>query len=292
MERVTTTPASSLPRISIVTPSLNQAEFLEQTILSVTTQDYPHVEHIVIDGGSTDGTVDVLRRYDHALAFWGSGSDQGQADAINKGLAHVTGNVIGIINSDDSYLPGALTAAGSHFAARQDSTWACGTTIMFGADRPPSVPDVKVPANLLRLLTWRYQAPQPGMFWRLPSAELRLDTRWRYCFDHALYARLLYEGHRCDFLDQPLAAYRLHSESKTSSEWEGFEREFDEIAKEWLPKLPWTWRRQVEAVLFLRTSLSESRRSDLIRAVLSWPAILRRRVFWGTLRRHALPSLK
>jgi glycosyltransferase involved in cell wall biosynthesis len=280
-----------LPRISIVTPSLNQSSFLEQAILSVHHQDYPAVEHIVIDGGSTDGSVEVLERYDDVLKFWRSSPDQGQADAINTGLTHATGEVIGVINSDDVYLPGALAAVGTYFAGRPESVWLCGSTIIFGRGRPPHMPEVDVPRSLLRLLTWRYDAPQPGMFWRLPAEKLRLDTRWRYCFDHALYARLLSEGERCELLDVPIAGYRLHPESKTSAEWEGFEREFDEIAREYLPTLSWSWRRQVQAILHLRASLKENRRSDVARALAAWPAILRRRVFWGTVRRHLNPSL-
>jgi glycosyltransferase involved in cell wall biosynthesis len=281
----------SLPPMSIITPSLNQGQFLEQAILSVLHQEYPRVEHIVIDGGSTDRSLEVLRRYDRVLKYWSSEPDEGQADAINRGLAHATGEVIGIINSDDVYLPGALMAVGAHLAERPESTWVCGRTVMYGPDRVPEVPAVELPRDLLQLLTWRYQAPQPGMFWRLPKERLRLDTRWRYCFDHALYARLLSEDERCDFLDLPIAAYRLHSDSKTIDQWQGFETEFDEIAKEYLPRLSWSWRRQVQAILYLRASLIEDRRSDLARGLVAWPPILRRRVFWGTLRRHLNPSL-
>jgi glycosyltransferase involved in cell wall biosynthesis len=291
MSEATRVDPTQVPHISIVTPSYNQEAFLEQTILSVLHQDYPDVEHIVIDGGSTDGSVRILRRYDRVLKYWSSGPDKGQADAINTGLSHATGEVIGIINSDDLYLPGALTAVGCYFANRPRSTWVCASTIMFGGGTPPYIPKVEVPRDLLRLLTWRYNAPQPGMFWRLPPERLRLETRWRYCFDHALYSRLLTEGERCEFFDLPIAGYRLHPKSKTRAESEGFEREFDQIAREYLPRLPWTWRRQVQAILYLRASLIEDRRSDLARGVAVWPAILRRRVFWGTLRRHLNPSL-
>ncbi len=111
---------SSLPRVSIVTPSFNQAAFLEETIQSVLSQDYPNLEYIIIDGGSTDGSVEIIKKYADKLAYWVSEKDTGQADAINKGLIRVTGEIVAWLNSDDIYLPGTIRAAVEALQAHPD----------------------------------------------------------------------------------------------------------------------------------------------------------------------------
>ena len=118
----TTVNGQAWPRITIVTPSFNQAQYLEETIRSVLLQGYPNLEYLVFDGGSTDGSVDILRRYDRFLDAWVSERDKGQSDAINKGLARCTGTIVNWLCSDDVLLPGALFRVGEAFTKSREST--------------------------------------------------------------------------------------------------------------------------------------------------------------------------
>ena len=209
-----------LPLVSVVTPSLNQGAFIEEAIRSVLQQDYPSIEHIVVDGGSTDGTLDVLRRYSHVR--WISERDDGQAEALNKGFAMARGDVFGWLNSDDLYLPGAIGAA---IGVLRET--GCG--LVHGGWRQIDehgslLRDVEaVPFDLRRQLNYANLVAQPGALFTRQAFEAvgGVDVSYRYAMDYELFLRI---GARFEVrhVDRLLGAYRYHPRSKTVAEAEGF----------------------------------------------------------------------
>ena len=209
-----------LPLVSVVTPSLNQGAFIEETIRSVLDQDYPRIEHIVVDGGSTDGTIDVLRRQSHLR--WVSQPDGGQADAVNKGFGMARGEIFGWLNSDDMYLPGAVSAA-------VEALLASGSALVHGGWRRIDASGrvinevAAVPFDLRRQLNYANLVAQPGALFTREAFEAvgGLDVSYRYAMDYELFLRI---GERFPVrhVDRTLGVYRYHPESKTVSEAEGF----------------------------------------------------------------------
>jgi glycosyltransferase involved in cell wall biosynthesis len=282
------------PKLSIVTPSFNQGRFLEETILSVLNQNYPNLEYIVIDGGSTDESVEVIRRYEKHLAYWISEKDRGQVHAIDKGIEKATGDIFAFINSDDVYLPGAFAAVANHFESHPRSEWICGDTIMFGEGNATELIRAVVPKSAAHCLSWSYKAPQPGHFWKHDLVRTGFDEAWPYDFDHDLYVRLLLAGQKCEHVPLPLAGYRLHAASKTVAEGQHQIEEFDRSAEVYEDRLQGADRRWCRATRYLRRACAASeggRRTEsthwLMRALATYPEGLAHRPFWGCLRKLA-----
>jgi glycosyltransferase involved in cell wall biosynthesis len=210
----------TLPRLTVITPSLNQGPYLERTILSVLDQEYPHLEYIVMDGGSTDGSIEILRRYDDRIAYWQSEPDAGQSWAINRGIERATGDVIAYINSDDYYLPGAFAAALPLFEQR-DVQWVAGATEYRETDGTletlwvPQQPRGPRP----RWVRNSWYVPQASSFWRRDVFDehglLREDLH--FVFDTEFGLRLALAGVRPRTLDRPLAVRYLHDEAKSAT---------------------------------------------------------------------------
>ena len=287
----------TLPKLSIITPSFNQAAFLEQTILSVLEQNYEALEFIVIDGGSTDGSLEIIRKYENQLAYWVSEKDRGQAHALNKGLGRATGEIVAYLNSDDLYLPDAFAAVVNYLRDHPECEWLCGDTLMFGEGTKDQVVSAVVPKSAAHALSWAYTAPQPGMFWKRELLSEGFAEQWRYCFDHELYVRLLLAGRKCEHLPVTVAAYRLHASSKTVAEGNLFDGEFDQIAAIYEPRLSGGGRRWCAATRLLRVSFEASRAgrrraaaSSLFQALLIHPESISGRPFWGCFRQLLLPT--
>lgn len=231
-----------LPKISIVTPSFNQGQFIEENVLSIKGQNYPALEHIVIDGGSTDNTLEVLQRYKDHFASRVSEKDDGQYDAINKGFALSTGEVMAWLNSDDVYLPGALRVVGEVFQRFSRIEWL--TTRFPIAIAEDGMPIKVTPvygftrAGFLRGdnlpgLGWPATCyiQQESTFWRRSLWERtggRLDTSYRIAGDFDLWARF-FEHAELYSVDVPIGCFRRHDNQRTSTSFANYAEEAKRI---------------------------------------------------------------
>lgn len=202
------------PLVSIVTPSFNQAQYLEQTLRSVLEQDYPRIEYIVIDGASTDGSVDLIRKYQDRLAYWVSEKDSGQAEAINKGLARATGDIVAWINSDDFYFPGAIASVVKAFESHPEAGLIYGDTVAVD-EKGEFIHFPKYAQwDLEDLLTFNIIG-QPAVFMRrdvLLEAGF-LDPSFHFLLDHQLWIRLASRAPTM-YVPERWAAGRFHEFAK------------------------------------------------------------------------------
>lgn len=293
----------NLPLVSIVTPSYNQVRFLEQTILSVLNQDYQRIEYIVIDGGSIDGSVDIIRKYEHQLAYWVSEEDRGQAHAISKGWKRAKGEIIAYLNSDDTYVvPDAVSRAVD--ALQANPSWGmvygdCGVIDEASAliGYRPTIPfDMK---GLLRLC---YYISQPATFFRRSSVEAGggIDETLYYVMDYDLYLRVGLTYQAGCLPGEHLANYRVHRDAKSASLGVRYVRETEKVISRTLadPRLPFSPNgvaKQAYGVLYFDHAamlVSCGRQAEarpwLWRAVRLYPGVARmyarnRQFFWVAL---------
>jgi len=203
------------PSISIVTPSYNQGEFIESTILSILNQNYPSLQLIVIDGGSTDNTVEILKRYSDRIAYWVSEPDAGQAAALNKGFEYATGDIMCYLNSDDLLLPGALCSVSNFFEANPDQKWLVSSTLV-GCDLESAT--IWDPRSVcLEEFLAGQTFPQQGVFWRaniLPYPWF-CET-FNFILDAEFFARLYRVCGQPAVLAVITSFFRQHADAKTS----------------------------------------------------------------------------
>lgn len=217
-------------RISVVTPSYNQGEYIEATLRSVLEQGYPDLEYLVMDGGSTDGTLAILERYRDRLTYV-SERDRGQAHAINKGLARATGDVLAWLNSDDLYLPDTLATVARLFAGRPDIDVVYGDIIIIDSDGEPLLYRPEIDFDYTILLYGTNYVYQPAVFWRRRATEAAglLDESLRYALDWEYFLRMARVGMRFWHAPQYLAGFRWHAAAKSSQDMAGWRQEIQAV---------------------------------------------------------------
>jgi glycosyltransferase involved in cell wall biosynthesis len=208
--------STSLPKVTIITPSYNQARYLEASIRSVLEQDYQNIEYIVVDGGSKDGSVEIIRKYQDRLAWWVSEKDKGHADALNKGFSHASGEILAWLNSDDIYLPGAVSEAVSILQARPEVGMVYATANLINDEGRIIGRFSSKQTDYHHLLRGSVHIPQATTFFR--AALWRqvgpLDLSLFFSFDYDLWVRLA-KVSELSYVPRIWANFRLHNQGKS-----------------------------------------------------------------------------
>ncbi len=207
------------PKLSIITPSYNQGEYIEETIRSILWQGYPNLEYIIVDGGSTDNTVSIIKKYEPFLTRWVSEADRGQADAINKGLHQATGDIVAWLNSDDVYPEGTFVTVAQTMSDHPEVDVLYGNCYFVDEHSRRIKSDFfGQPFNLKSFLFQNY-IPQPSTFLRLASLSdvALIDEHYQFCMDYEFWWRLAFADKTFQYCPELWSAYRLHETSKTVS---------------------------------------------------------------------------
>jgi len=260
------------PLVSVITPSFNQARYLEATIQSVLSQDYAPIEYILIDGASTDGSTAIIRKYEDHFAYWVSEKDNGQAEAINKGLSRAKGEIVAWLNSDDYYLPNTVSAAVRVFESNPNVVMVYGDMLAVD-EQGQTINILKYRQLSLEDLLCFQIIGQPSVFFRRAALEKTglLDTSLHFLLDHHLWIRIAQQG-KILHIPQTWSAARYHAEAKNRAKAAEFGREAFRI-------LDWTKGRAglMEAVSGVeRRARASAHRVDaryLLDGGKSWPAL-------------------
>lgn len=220
------------PKITVITPSFNQVNFLERTILSVLNQNYPNLEYIIIDGGSMDGSVELIRKYEKFLAYWVSEKDDGQSQAINKGLRRATGEWVAWQNSDDIFYPGTFSSLAEAVKNNSQSILFVGNMNLID-EHDKIINNLKyVTPTYKSLLAEGMVLTNQAAFWRRDLHEKigYLNENLHYGFDFEWFLRVLLTG-RATHVNQTWGGLRMHLQTKTSKFQAKFDQEYLEIRR-------------------------------------------------------------
>jgi glycosyltransferase involved in cell wall biosynthesis len=264
----------SRPLVSVVTTSYEHAPYLEETLRSVLEQDYPRIEYLVVDDGSTDGSGEIVRRFADRFAWWSVQENEGQVAALNRAFSHATGDVLGFVNSDDTLLPGAVSRMVAELERDPELLLVYGSAV-WTDERSQPVGTLEAgewdPARLAR--TGLQPVPQPASLWTRRAWELAgpfNPDSWSL-FDTEFYLRLSVAGRAARLPPPPLATFRLHAGSKSMSRFERMADECVRFAEDFYggPEFPESLRpyaRQGRASFYRRAALNCYAAGDLRRA--------------------------
>lgn len=273
------------PRVSIVTPSFNQVQFLEQTIQSVLSQGYPNLEYMVVDGGSKDGSVEIIRKYEAQISWWVSEADHGQSEACNKGWNRATGEIIGWLNSDDVLLPGAIDKMVKTFQQNPEMGLIYGDVLSMDADGNVF--------NIMRFDDWGLDdlmkfniISQPGVFMRREILEKAgyLDGEMHFLQDHHLWLKMVQLA-PMHYLRETIAAARYHAAAKNVGAGARYGKDAYKIV-EWMQTQPelaermkkigrqvWAGAHRINARYLLDGGDAKAAIKAYWRCILAYPAI-------------------
>lgn len=257
-------------KVSIVTPSYNQGRFISRTLQSVASQSGPEIEHVIFDGGSTDETVAVLKGFGHGIR-WVSEKDKGQTDAVNKGIRATDGEIIGWLNSDDIYYPGAIARVVEYFSQHPEIDVVYGMADHIGLDDRAFESYPTEPWDFDRLQETCFIC-QPALFFRRRVVEQHglLDESLDYCMDYEFWLRLGKAGIRFAYLEEKLAGSRLYADNKTLGARVKVHKEINDMFKKKFGKVPDRWLlNYAHAVVESKTDRKESPRWFVIKLLLS-----------------------
>ena len=225
---------NNFPEISIVTPSLNQSFFLEETIKSVISQNYPNLEYVVIDGGSTDGSVDIIKQYEKHLAYWVSEKDRGHAHALNKGFSETSGGIMAWINSDDKYTPWALETVSKIFEQFPHVMWLVGFNAWWNVDGAMTHAK-RINKNIYDYLIGNHLwIQQESVFWRRSLWEMaggHIEENYEFMVDGELWSRFFLHAELYT-VDCILGGYRFHNTNRVKLNYQACLSEMDKAVSD------------------------------------------------------------